>query len=72
MKENKVPAATAPDSGRRLLRSTTIAARFDVCARTVANWAKAYPDMIHPYRPSAQCVLYDEAEIEAFIRSSRI
>lgn len=51
-------------------RAGTLAARLGVCSRTIFRWADA--GKLHRYKINSRVVLFDEAEIVALLKSSRL
>lgn len=60
----------AEPSERRFCKAKTIARKLDICTRTLFRWANA--GLVTRHKINARCVLFDEAEIVAFIQSARI
>ena len=61
-----VPSATI----RRFSKAKVIADRLGVCPRTIFRWANAGNFARH--KINARVVLFDEAEVAAFIEAARI
>jgi len=59
-----------PHTPAKFVRAKYLAARFGVCPKTIFRWADA--GFIHRHKVTARTVLFDEAEIEAFIKSARV
>jgi excisionase family DNA binding protein len=57
-------------AGRRFSKAKSVADRLGVCPRTVFRWADA--GKIARYKVNARVVLFDEAEVAAFIESARV
>jgi len=57
-------------AGRRFSKAKSIADRLGVCPRTVFRWADA--GKIARYKINQRVVIFDEAEVAAFIESARV
>jgi predicted site-specific integrase-resolvase len=55
--------------GRRFSKAKSIASRLGICPRTLFRWADA--GKIARYKINARVVLFDDAEVVAFIDSAR-
>jgi hypothetical protein len=64
--------STQPEglAGRQFNKAKPIAARLGICTRTLFRWADA--GLIARHKINARVVLFDEAEIAAFIASARV
>ena len=56
--------------GRRFSKAKSIAGRLGVCPRTLFRWADA--GKITRHKINARVVLFDDAEVVAFIESARV
>ena len=56
--------------GRRFSKAKSIAGRLGICPRTLFRWADA--GMITRHKINARVVLFDDAEVVAFIDSARV
>ena len=56
--------------GRRFSKAKSIAGRLGICPRTIFRWADA--GKISRHKINARVVLFDDAEVVAFIDSARI
>jgi len=56
--------------GRRFSKAKSIADRLGICPRTIFRWADA--GMITRHKINARVVLFDDAEVVAFIESARV
>jgi len=66
----RVPSMDALLRGRTFSKAKPIAARLGICSRTLFRWAD--DGKIARHKINARVVLFDEAEIVAFIESTRI
>jgi hypothetical protein len=57
-------------AGRRFTKAKALAAKLGVCPRTLFRWANA--GQITRHKVNARVVLFDEAEVAAFIDSARV
>lgn len=57
-------------AGRRFSKAKAIADRLGVCPRTIFRWAD--DGLISRHKINARVVLFDEAEVMAFIASARV
>jgi hypothetical protein len=55
---------------RRFSKAKSLAVRLDICPRTIFRWADQ--GMITRHKINARVVLFDEAEVVAFIESARV
>jgi hypothetical protein len=55
---------------RRLNKAKSLATRPGICSRTIFRWADK--GMITRHKINARVVLFDEAEVTAFIESARV
>ena len=55
---------------RRFSKAKSLAMRLDICPRTIFRWADQ--GMITRHKVNARVVLFDEAEVIAFIESARV
>jgi len=55
---------------RRFSKAKSLAVRLDICPRTIFRWADQ--GRITRHKVNARVVLFDEAEVVAFIESARI
>ena len=56
--------------GRRFSKAKSIAGRLGICPRTIFRWADA--GKITRHKINARVVLFDDAEVIAFIDSARV
>lgn len=63
--ETKTPA---PE--RKFAKARALAAKINVHPKTLLRWADA--GLIHRHKVNARVVLFDEAEVLAFIERSRV
>ena len=56
--------------GRRFSKAKSIAGRLGICPRTLFRWADA--GKITRHKINARVVLFDDAEVVAFIDSARV
>lgn len=56
--------------GRRFSKAKSIADRLGICPRTLFRWADA--GKITRHKINARVVLFDDAEVVAFIESARV
>ena len=56
--------------GRRFSKARSIADRLGICPRTLFRWADA--GKITRHKINARVVLFDDAEVVAFIESARV
>ena len=57
-------------AGCKFSKAKTIAERLGVCSRTIFRWADE--GKIARHKINARVVLFDEAEVTAFIESTRV
>jgi hypothetical protein len=57
-------------AGRKFSKAKSIADRLGICPRTVFRWSNA--GKITRHKINARVVLFDEAEVAAFIVSARV
>lgn len=57
-------------AGRRFSKAKSIADRLGICPRTLFRWANA--GKITRHKINARVVLFDDAEVVAFIESARV
>jgi hypothetical protein len=55
---------------RRFSKAKSLAVRLDICPRTIFRWADQ--GMITRHKINARVVLFDDAEVVAFIESARV
>lgn len=55
---------------RRFCKAKPLATRLGLCSRTIFRWADQ--GMITRHKINARVVLFDEAEVTAFIESARV
>ena len=55
---------------RRFCKAKALAAKLGICSRTVFRWAN--DGKIARHKINARVVLFDEAEVVAFIESARV
>jgi len=55
---------------RRFSKAKSLATRLGICPRTIFRWADH--GMITRHKINARVVLFDEAEVVAFIESARV
>jgi hypothetical protein len=55
---------------RRFSKAKSLSARLGICPRTIFRWADQ--GMITRHKINARVVLFDEAEVAAFIDSARV
>jgi len=67
-KSRSAPEATL--AGRRFSKPRCIAKSLGICPRTLFRWANA--GKITRHKINARVVLFDEAEVVAFIDASRV
>lgn len=68
--KSTLEASRLGDEIRRFSKAKTIAERLGVCPRTVFRWADA--GRLARHKINARVVLFDEAEVLAFIESARV
>ena len=56
--------------GRRFSKAKSIAGRLGICPRTIFRWADA--GKITRHKINSRVVLFDDAEVVAFIESARV
>jgi hypothetical protein len=61
---------TPPQTLRRFSKAKSLAVRLDICPRTIFRWADR--GMITRHKINARVVLFDDAEVIAFIESARV
>lgn len=66
---SRLPQADAL-SLRRFSKARTLSSRLGICPRTIFRWADQ--GMITRHKINARVVLFDEAEVVAFIESARV
>jgi hypothetical protein len=59
-----------PPAMRQFSKAKSLAVRLDICPRTIFRWADQ--GMITRHKINARVVLFDEAEVVAFIESARV
>ena len=57
-------------AGRKFSKAKSIADRLGICPRTIFRWADA--GKITRHKINARVVLFDEADVVAFIESARV
>ena len=57
-------------AGRKFSKAKSIADRLGICSRTIFRWADA--DKITRHKINARVVLFDEADVVAFIEAARV
>jgi hypothetical protein len=57
-------------ANRRFCKARPLSARLGICPRTIFRWADQ--GMITRHKINARVVLFDEAEVVAFIESARV
>jgi hypothetical protein len=57
-------------ANRRFCKARSLSARLGICPRTIFRWADQ--GMITRHKINARVVLFDEAEVVAFIESARV
>lgn len=57
-------------AARKFSKARSIAERLGICPRTIFRWADA--GKITRHKINARVVLFDEAEVTAFIESARV
>lgn len=67
---NISPDSAAGLGERKFSRARSIASKVGVCAKTLHRWADA--GLLHRHKINARVVLFDEAEVMAFIESSKV
>jgi hypothetical protein len=65
---SRPPQADAP-SLRRFSKAKTLSSRLGICPRTIFRWADQ--GMITRHKVNARVVLFDDAEVDAFLQSTR-
>jgi len=55
---------------RKFSKARTLALGFGICAKTLFRWAEA--GNIHRFKLSGRVVVFDEAEVEAFVERCRV
>lgn len=63
-------SAQSPRDRSRFIKAKLVADRLGVCKKTIFRWADA--GLIHRHKVTARTVLFDEAEVEALIKSARV
>ncbi len=66
-KKSARPLIVAPN---RYSKAKPLAAKIGVCAKSLFRWADA--GAISRFKLNARVVLFDEAEVERYIQSSRV
>jgi hypothetical protein len=66
---SRPPQADAP-SLRRFSKAKTLSSQLGICPRTIFRWADQ--GIIARHKINARVVLFDEAEVIAFIESARV
>ena len=56
--------------GRRFSKAKSIAGRLGICSRTLFRWADA--GKITRHKINSRVVLFDDAEVVAFIEAARV
>lgn len=70
-KNNQPGKGAAADTGaRKFSKAKPLATRFGVCAKSIHRWANA--GHIGRFKLNDRVVLFDEAEVEAFVQRCRI
>jgi len=72
-KINNLTTASRPpddDPMRKFSKAKAIAQRVGVCAKTISRWGKS--GRIDCYKVNARVVLFDDAQVDALIQSSRV
>ena len=64
------PSQTDASTIRRFSKAKSLAVRLDICPRTIFRWADQ--GMITRHKINARVVLFDDAEVVAFIESARV
>lgn len=65
-----VPSTDASLRGRTFSKAKPIAARLGICSRTLFRWAN--DGKVARHKINSRVVLFDEAEVIAFIESTRV
>ncbi len=58
------------DSPRRFSKARPLAARLGIHPKTIFRWADS--GLIHRHKVNARIVLFDDAEVMAFIEKARV
>jgi hypothetical protein len=69
-KSSQISTASQTEVIRRFSKAKPLAARFGVCPKTIARWGAA--GLISRYKLNPRVVLFDPAEILAYIEKGRI
>jgi hypothetical protein len=64
------PAQAGPSAIRRFSKARSLSAQLGICPRTIFRWADQ--GMITRHKINARVVLFDEAEVIAFVESARV
>ena len=64
------PPQADPQPLRRFSKARTLSSRLGICPRTIFRWADQ--GMITRHKINARVVLFDEAEVVAFIEAARV
>ncbi len=74
---NDQPSASLPTgatadaaAARKFSKARPLAARFGLHAKTIFRWADA--GKIHRFKVNERVVLFDEAEVLAFVEAARV
>jgi predicted DNA-binding transcriptional regulator AlpA len=65
-----VPSTDTSLKGRTFSKAKPIAARLGICSRTLFRWAN--DGKVARHKINSRVVLFDEAEVIAFIESTRV
>ena len=64
------PGAPAENTARTFRKARPLAARIGISTKTLFRWADA--GLIHRHKVNSRVVLFDEAEVETFIKGCRV